>query len=293
MELLFLIAVSVATTAAYPMHSYHIFMGCYNSICSMNGIYGFHCKNGICSYICSEVGCRHDGLVSRPIVDKSTFIFYGCKEVSCAVQGVYGYGCVGGICHYICSDNGCVDVKWVRRTARCPPKVERKKSEKKSKAANKTPKEADTVGKENVDDKKVDLEEQSSSETSNNATKVVITAVSNVRKEEEEERTAEEEQLESLSPTKKPMEEPVALTEASSEPDVPNDATSVVDFVESSVKGSEVDNVISANEKKAVAPSEQDGKRKSTRRTPRKKLSRGPTRNRGQGGREQMDVNGP
>lgn len=294
MELLLVIAVSVAATAAYPMQSYHIFMGCHNSVCSMNGIYGFHCKNGICSYICSEVGCRHDGLMSRPIMDKPNLIFYGCTEVSCSVDGFYGYGCIAGICHYICSDSGCVDVNWVKQRVKCPSRPARKKAEKTSKVESKTPKEANIKIVQDSDKKQVDLEEQSSTENGSEATEFETTSVPKVRKDEKWEGTTEDEQLERASPTKRPIEEPAEPKEASGKPDVSTDATSVVETVESSVKDSEVDKVISENQKKAAAPSEQDGKSKSSKKAPRKKrLSRRPKRKQDQGSGEQVNVNKP
>ncbi|KAL5962234.1 hypothetical protein TSMEX_010010 [Taenia solium] len=294
MELLLLIAASVAATAAYPMHSYHIFMGCYDPICSMNGIYGFHCKNGICSYICSKVGCRHDGLVNRPIMDKSSLIFYGCKAVSCAVNGVYGYGCMGGVCHYICSDSGCVDVKWVKRGTKCPSKVKRKKAEKNSKVKNKTPKEVDITITQNFDNKEVGLEEQSGAEVNSNTIEVLTTAVPTVRKEEEEERTTEEEQLESATPTKEPAEEPAEPKEAPDRLNVSNTAISMIETVESSVNESEVAKVISETKKKVAASSEQGGKSKSSKKAPRKgRFSRRPKRNQRQGSEEQLDIKKP
>ncbi|VDK33052.1 unnamed protein product [Taenia asiatica] len=294
MKLLLLIAVSVAATAAYPMHSYHIFMGCYDPICSMNGIYGFHCKNGICSYICSKVGCRHDGLVNRPIMDRSNLIFYGCKAVSCAVNGVYGYGCMGGVCHYICSKSGCVDAKWVKRGPKCPSKVKRKKAEKNFKVEDKTPKEVDITITQNFDNKEVGLEEQSGAEVNSNTTEVLTTAVPTVTKEEDEERTTEEKQLESAMPTNELLEEPAEPKEAPSRINVFSNATSMVETVGSSVNESEVAKVISETKKKSAASSEQGGKSKSSKKALRKRrLSRRPKRNQHQGSEEQLDVKRP
>ncbi|KAH9282273.1 hypothetical protein ECG_05538 [Echinococcus granulosus] len=270
MKLLLLTVVAVVATAAYPMHSYHIFMDCYDPICSMNGIYGFHCKNGICSYICSEAGCRQDGLVNRPSMDKSNIIFSGCKDLNCAVNGFYGYGCAGGACHYICSDSGCVDVRRGKLTPKCSSKPDQKKAEKNSKVEKENPKEVDTTNKQSVDNKEMDLKEQASTETKSDAFALVTTAAPDLREEEKEEKKTE-----STLPTEILTEAPAESKEASGKPNVPDDTISATATAENKVEESEVDKVNSATKTKGAEQSEEDDKSQPAKKSLRKKrLSR-------------------
>lgn len=110
MKIVHFLVIAVACVTAYSMHSHHIFVNCYDPICNLDGIYGFHCKNGICNYICSEAGCRQDGMLNWSMIYDADVIFNGCKNPNCAMDGFYGYGCADGACHYICSVNGCIEI---------------------------------------------------------------------------------------------------------------------------------------------------------------------------------------
>ncbi|VDM15854.1 unnamed protein product [Hydatigera taeniaeformis] len=268
--LLLLGAVSVVSTAAYPTHSYHIFMDCYDPICSMNGIYGFHCKKGICRYICSEYGCRQDGLVDRPMKDMSNLIFHGCHDLSCAVNGFYGYGCTGGACHYICSSGGCVDVGWIKPTARCSPRSKQLKV-RNPKIAKGAPKKVNIKIRQGDSTKEEDLDEQRSTQVSIDATEPVTTVVPVINKIEEKEEVTEQIQLESTLAMELLTEESTELIEASTESKVTDGTTEVHKIVENDIKKSEAIKVLDADKENAVPPSEQDSKRKLATKTPPKK----------------------
>ncbi|KAM7538939.1 hypothetical protein Aperf_G00000052546 [Anoplocephala perfoliata] len=96
-----------ASASAFQTDSYHIFMDCYDPICNLRGTYGFNCKNGICSYVCTASGCHLDGLRNRNGLGTFNTIFYGCHSAVCNMDGFYGYGCHDGVCQYICSERGC------------------------------------------------------------------------------------------------------------------------------------------------------------------------------------------
>ncbi|VDO06024.1 unnamed protein product [Rodentolepis nana] len=105
---LIFLAFAAATAIAYQI-PYYIFMDCYDPICRLKNMYGFHCKNGLCSYVCNAGGCRSDGLPSRSMLGASNLIFYGCENPMCVMDGFYGYGCYSGACQFICSDTGCYE----------------------------------------------------------------------------------------------------------------------------------------------------------------------------------------
>ena len=100
MTTVFFLVITVGVVTAYPLNSHHIFVNCNSPICNLNDVYGFHCKNGICTYVCSEDGCRQDDAPDWPLI-------YDCKNSNCAMDGFYD-GCSGGACHNICSSKGCI-----------------------------------------------------------------------------------------------------------------------------------------------------------------------------------------
>lgn len=106
--LIFFAAV-MASASAFQIASYHMFMNCYDPICSLDGMYGFNCKKGVCNYICTSAGCHSDGLRDRGMLGALNTIFYGCRNPICIMNGFYGYGCNDGACQFICSNHGCYE----------------------------------------------------------------------------------------------------------------------------------------------------------------------------------------
>lgn len=129
-SLLIFLAVATAVAATYQI-PYYIFMDCYDPICRLNDMYGFHCKNGLCSYVCNAGGCRSDSLPSRSMLSSSNLIFYGCENPMCVMDGFHGYGCIDGACQFICSDSGCYE------GTRMNPQSRKTKRNKKKKLAEK------------------------------------------------------------------------------------------------------------------------------------------------------------
>nr|CUU97712.1 hypothetical transcript [Hymenolepis microstoma] len=147
-SLLIFLAVAVATAIAYQI-PYYIFMDCYDPICRLNNIYGFHCKNGLCSFVCNAGGCRSDGFPSRSMLGASNLIFYGCVSPVCVMDGFYGYGCHNGACQFICSDTGCYE------GARVNPETRKARGSKKKKLAAKY-----TKLQEEIEKREKDVEEK-------------------------------------------------------------------------------------------------------------------------------------
>ncbi|VDL61996.1 unnamed protein product [Hymenolepis diminuta] len=138
-SLLIFLAVATAVATAYQI-PYYIFMDCYDPICRLNDMYGFHCKNGLCSYVCTAGGCRSDGLPSRSMLSSSNLIFYGCENPVCVMDGFHGYGCIDGACQFICSDSGCYE------GTRLNPQSRKTKRSKKKKVAEKHAKLQGEIG---------------------------------------------------------------------------------------------------------------------------------------------------
>uniref|UniRef100_A0A5K3EGN9 Uncharacterized protein n=1 Tax=Mesocestoides corti TaxID=53468 RepID=A0A5K3EGN9_MESCO len=107
MKLLHFIVTLVASAAAYPLLETEIFPGCIDPICIADGIYGFHCDEGKCSYICSEAGCKEAHVLVNLNTVNDKEIFSGCNKSTCSAYGIYGYGCEFGKCRYTCSKEGC------------------------------------------------------------------------------------------------------------------------------------------------------------------------------------------
>ncbi|KAM3172476.1 hypothetical protein ACTXT7_014441 [Hymenolepis weldensis] len=125
-SLLIFLTVAAAVATAYQI-PYYIFMDCYDPICRLNDMYGFHCKNGLCSFVCNAGGCRSDGLPSRSMLSSSNLIFYGCENPVCVMDDFHGYGCNDGVCQFICSDSGCYEGTRVNPQSRKTKRNKKKK----------------------------------------------------------------------------------------------------------------------------------------------------------------------